>query len=273
MHNLAADFARYEAEGTVFGSINKQNFESLHLLLPYDPLIAQFQNYAGPFDDRIEIQSRQSRTLAALRDALLPKLLSGEIRVGEAEEIVDDATAGSATPDITTPKPTPTRLCVSDDNATTPTRPNIEDFDTNDIMAAFRQALRGHGTMLRDALLKDVSDRLGFQRLGTHVREILKRHLRAAIRRGIVASDGTDEVFAATNTMADYGRDDLVGFIMSVTRKGTAYTREEVIQAVASHVGFLRVTDGIREPIKSAINAAIRRGVLAYEGDTVWREG
>ena len=32
----------------------------------------------------------ESRTLAALRDALLPKLLSGELRVKEAEKLVDD---------------------------------------------------------------------------------------------------------------------------------------------------------------------------------------
>jgi len=32
--------------------------------------------------------SRESRTLAALRDALLPKLISGELRVGDAERIL-----------------------------------------------------------------------------------------------------------------------------------------------------------------------------------------
>ena len=33
---------------------------------------------------------KESRTLAALRDALLPKLLSGEVRVPEAEEAVEE---------------------------------------------------------------------------------------------------------------------------------------------------------------------------------------
>ena len=35
--------------------------------------------------------SLESETLAAIRDALLPKLLSGEIRVAEAERLVEDA--------------------------------------------------------------------------------------------------------------------------------------------------------------------------------------
>jgi len=34
-----------------------------------------------PMDQRIENNEKQSRTLTALRDALLPKLLSGELRV------------------------------------------------------------------------------------------------------------------------------------------------------------------------------------------------
>jgi type I restriction enzyme S subunit len=36
---------------------------------------------------------RESRTLATLRDTLLPKLLSGEIRIPEAEQTVEEATA------------------------------------------------------------------------------------------------------------------------------------------------------------------------------------
>jgi type I restriction enzyme S subunit len=41
--------------------------------------------------DRIRINSEQSRTLAALRDALLPKLISGAVRVGEAERFMGAA--------------------------------------------------------------------------------------------------------------------------------------------------------------------------------------
>ena len=55
-------------------------------------------------------------------------------------------------------------------------------------------------------------------------------------------------------------------------RKGTHYEREEVIPAIAHYLGFVRVTDTIREPIKSAITSAIRRGLLGYEGGAIWRE-
>ena len=85
MANLEPDFAKYEAEGTVFGSINKQNFENLRFVIPPPNIVAAFERLAGPFDDQIRTLENESRTLAALRDALLPKLLSGELRAGQAE--------------------------------------------------------------------------------------------------------------------------------------------------------------------------------------------
>jgi hypothetical protein len=32
------------------------------------------------------------------------------------------------------------------------------------------------------------------------------------------------------------------------------------------------VTDTVRQAVKSAINSGIRQGILAYEGDVIWRE-
>jgi hypothetical protein len=55
-------------------------------------------------------------------------------------------------------------------------------------------------------------------------------------------------------------------------RKGTHYERDAVIPAIAHYLGFVRVTDTIREPIKSAINGTIRRGLLGYDGSVIWRE-
>lgn len=43
----------------------------------------------GPLHARRQLNLRESATLAALRDALLPRLISGEIRVPVAEEILE----------------------------------------------------------------------------------------------------------------------------------------------------------------------------------------
>lgn len=79
MANLYPDFAAYEAEGTVFGSINKQSFENLRCIVPPTGIVAAYEKIAGSLDEQIKNLEQQSRTLATLRDTLLPKLLRGEI--------------------------------------------------------------------------------------------------------------------------------------------------------------------------------------------------
>lgn len=154
-----------------------------------------------------------------------------------------------------------------------PARPiPIDEFETDAVMAAFRQAARGRGWLERDELLKDVSLVLGYQRLGPKIDEALRGHLRAAIRRRIIEPEGPTLVRAGAASMDDYSLDELRDVFRSVMRKGTQYDREEVIHALARHLGFVRVTDTVRQPIKSAINSAIRHGTLGYEGSLIWRE-
>jgi type I restriction enzyme S subunit len=90
MHSIAEEFERFEAEGTVFGSIGKSDFERIDCICPPERVIKNFEVLVFPIDQRIETNERQSRTLAALRDTLLPKLLSGEIRVKDAEEFLKE---------------------------------------------------------------------------------------------------------------------------------------------------------------------------------------
>ena len=85
MANLYPDFARFEAEGTVFGSINKDSFEKLRFVIPPMEIIAAYERQAGALDEQVRTLEDQSRTLATLRDTLLPKLLSGELRVTQAQ--------------------------------------------------------------------------------------------------------------------------------------------------------------------------------------------
>ncbi len=79
MANLYPDFARFEAEGTVFGSINKQNFENLRFVIPPPGIVAAYEQQAALLDEQIYNLEHQSLTLATLLDTLLPKLLSGEL--------------------------------------------------------------------------------------------------------------------------------------------------------------------------------------------------
>ena len=86
MQFLQEVFSRYEAEGTVFGSINKTDFQTLSHLRPSNEVIEAFERLVYPLDQSIENNENESRTLAQTRDTLLPKLLSGEIRVDNVNE-------------------------------------------------------------------------------------------------------------------------------------------------------------------------------------------
>jgi type I restriction enzyme, S subunit len=61
------------------------------IALPTAEAASAFQHLAAPMLDRIHLNVFESRSLAALRDLLLPKLMSGKIRVRDAERLVGEA--------------------------------------------------------------------------------------------------------------------------------------------------------------------------------------
>ena len=82
----------YEHTGTVFGAINQKQFEALQMLEPRSELIKAFDNHTRPVDIRIRNNASESRTLTVLRETLLPKLISGEIRLHDAARRVESVT-------------------------------------------------------------------------------------------------------------------------------------------------------------------------------------
>lgn len=71
----------FNTEGTVFGSINRKDLSSLLLLNPSKEMMQSFNTLVLPFDIKIESNHKQIQTLTEMRDALLPRLISGKIRV------------------------------------------------------------------------------------------------------------------------------------------------------------------------------------------------
>ena len=71
--------------GTVFDTITRQTFETLDCIFPPAPLTQAFDRAVAPLLAQIHANLHQSRTLATLRDTLLPKLLSGELSVNEID--------------------------------------------------------------------------------------------------------------------------------------------------------------------------------------------
>lgn len=88
MLSLKQQFDVFDGQGTVFGSINKNDMANLPVLIPSDEVLCQFEKLVNPMDAAIEKNYFESCNLLSIRDALLPKLLSGEIRIPEAKKML-----------------------------------------------------------------------------------------------------------------------------------------------------------------------------------------
>ncbi len=86
--------------GTVFDTITRQTFETLDCVFPPANLTQEFDRTVTPLLVQLRANLHQSRTLATLRDTLLPKLLSGELSVagGSSSELLSGANPRDAQP-------------------------------------------------------------------------------------------------------------------------------------------------------------------------------
>ena len=80
---------RQRGHGSVFNTITRDTLNGVRVVAPPYELVAAFERVIGGLLLRLLASLHQSRTLSALRDALLPKLISGELRVPDAERIVE----------------------------------------------------------------------------------------------------------------------------------------------------------------------------------------
>ncbi len=72
------------AGGSTFPEISKSVLRQLPMLAPPRPLLDAFARIAEALVGRMTALAQEARTLATLRDALLPKLISGELRIVDA---------------------------------------------------------------------------------------------------------------------------------------------------------------------------------------------
>jgi type I restriction enzyme, S subunit len=77
------------ADGGAYPAVRPETIGGLRLVYPASSaLIEAFESVVRPMYRRAEQNRRESRTLSTLRDTLLPKLLSGELRIKDAERFV-----------------------------------------------------------------------------------------------------------------------------------------------------------------------------------------
>jgi len=76
------------ANGSTFQEISKSSFRPIPVVVPPDPVLDAFRERTGALYRHIVENERESHTLAQLRDTLLPKLISGELRIKDVDQFV-----------------------------------------------------------------------------------------------------------------------------------------------------------------------------------------
>jgi len=69
--------------GSTMPIINKTDFSNIPILIPNESILNIFSSRILPIFNKIELNLNESKALSQIRDALLPKLMSGKIRTSK----------------------------------------------------------------------------------------------------------------------------------------------------------------------------------------------
>ena len=76
--------------GSVFFNLNKSKFDSIEIISPPEQIIDKFNQFVSPLMDKCFALKREISFLSNIRDTLLPKLISGELRIPDAEKMIEE---------------------------------------------------------------------------------------------------------------------------------------------------------------------------------------
>ncbi len=79
------------ATGSTVVGIRQSELKKVNVMVPQKAVVDSFSNLTALYLEKIESNEKQNIVLKKLRDTLLPKLLSGEITLPEAEELAKEA--------------------------------------------------------------------------------------------------------------------------------------------------------------------------------------
>ena len=79
--------------GTILDALNVRNIPLLRSVLAPHPVMLAFEEHCRPLRAAMEANLSKANTLASLRDTLLPRLISGQLRLPEAEALAEEVQA------------------------------------------------------------------------------------------------------------------------------------------------------------------------------------
>lgn len=81
------DYSQLGSTSSIANAVNSKSIKSINFYDMPNTVEAGFDKLVSPLFELIRVRLKEIRTLAATRDLLLPKLMSGEIRLGDSEEL------------------------------------------------------------------------------------------------------------------------------------------------------------------------------------------
>lgn len=271
--SLQETFQRLGIGATGQTELSRAAISDIELVVPPAKLQRKFGEAVRGMRLAAMAYGKQIQNLRRTRDLLLPRLLSGQIALGGADE--DGLTEGIASPAPVQVSPRP-NTSSKVEVATPDTVLKLRDasrpigtVERDEVLCTIRKVFGDGAERDRDVALRDIAYALGYQRLGPRIREALSGDFIAAVRRGIVVNAGGNYRLGF-RSFADCPRDALKdAFESSIGR--TWIVREDAIRAFARWAGFGRVGDVIDQTARSLINGLIREGRVETDGPELIR--
>jgi restriction endonuclease S subunit len=86
---------KQRTHGSVFDTITRDTMSGVSIIYPTEMVISAFESLLSPVMERIKENLKQAQALAIIRDILLPRLISGQLRLPETTERVTEILTGT----------------------------------------------------------------------------------------------------------------------------------------------------------------------------------
>jgi len=93
LHLKGFNYSSLSSTSSIADAVNSKTVKAIPILIPSAEVVASFKKIAGVLFEKIKNTHYQSQTLITLRDTLLPRLISGQLRIADAEAELEKVTA------------------------------------------------------------------------------------------------------------------------------------------------------------------------------------
>ena len=88
LHLKQFDYSTLSSTSSIADAVNSKTVKNIPILVAKHSVLEAFQDQIGAIFKRIKVIEQQAQNLATLRDTLLPRLISGQLRLPEAETLI-----------------------------------------------------------------------------------------------------------------------------------------------------------------------------------------